>query len=570
MRNGFKLTLMVAIALMGMRASAMVPTINPIPDPIVGDSDGATGTGEFVFPDALNLDQYGSDPDGPSPLIWSYEGVDGKYTFNGVAGLNGADPIDPGALSINDQVLGGEQNPDANAATVTIRNADMSPIGGPNVDDSGIPAGIIDSETRVITLYASDGATVGQRDITVYTDNEGEDRLSINEEFVASDDFAAGPNGWQFTNNASSGTVSSSSDGGELCITVSAAGLNDAFWASPYDVIELTDGSVYIGRYSLNTSQVTVGSVPLVIVSVENSGFGAFDGASLYFADAYFLDNFGGANAPAGHPEGNAQHMTLFTPLAVSTQEWKDNAFNATNDPINDARLRFRILDFEGVGYGAENDSGEVCLNDYQITKVDVGAMARGAALYEDTSLAAGDVHFTAVAGNTTGTFSGGALTLTPTSGNWDNEVITVSPGDGVFDVIAGTGLVDDYPVPWTADGQLFELAIDLSAPSATGETNGPDVIRMGIDAPTQEFIGLTWMTPSLNNIGMPNQGTPQTFRTFVAPNDVTLSTITDNDRLRPRFDALVANNLGWNGNPFGTNAGGITLHNIAVYEVTY
>lgn len=557
MRNGFKLTLMVAIALTGMRASAMAPTMNPIPDPIVGDSDGVSGTNEFVYPDALNLNNYATDPDnGPSPLVWSYEGEDATYTFNGVAGLAPADdPVNPGTKSINDRVVGGEVNPDANLATVTIRNTNLSPIGGPNGPDPG-PAGIIASETKVITLYASDGATYSQKEIVVYSDNEGIDQLSSGEEPVAAGDFAGGPEGWQFTGSA--GVTSSSA--GALCITVPALGDNDAQWASPYDLVELTAGSVYIGRFNLSTSQAVVGNVPLTVVLFENTGFDAFDGANLYFQETYFLDNFGGANTPTGLKE------VLFTPMPVSTQEWNDNAFTPTNDPINDARLRFRILDIGSAFYNANGDSGQVCVLDYAVTKVDISALNRGAAIYEDSSLT--DPEFNVTSFQSTISYAGGNITATPTDGNYEGEIVAITPGDGSFDLIAGTNILDDYPVPFTVDGTWYEVVIGMSAPNASSASNPPDVIRMGMDSPTNEFIGLSWMTPSLNDIATPNVGAEQLYRGFYAPNSVTDSPSPNNQVLRPRFDFLTDPALGFDIGG-AVNAGGTTVHSFAVYEVT-
>lgn len=570
MRNGFKLTLMVAIALIGMRVSAMAPTMNPIPDPIVGDSNGVTGTDEFVYPDALDLDNYASDADGPDALTWSYEGTDDKYSFNGVAGLAPADdPVAPGAKSINDQVLGGEDDPDTNAATVTIRNTDLSPIAGPNVDPGA--AGIVGSETRAITLYVSDGATVSQTEIVVYTENEAGDSLSSGEEEVAGSTFDTDSDGFIYVEEfeLNGGVVNSSSNTGAVCISVTAAGVNGAFWTSPYGLFELTNGSVYIGRFNMNTSQAVVGNVPLTLIHIENESQVQFEAASAYYSEFYFLDNFGGANAP------DAQRMVLFTPPPVSVAEWQNAAFNATNDPINDVRVRFRVLDVDGAGINAEADSGQVCLDDYTITKVDIGAMIRGDEMYNQQNLTATNVQATVLVDSPSAVaFAGGDVTFTPTS-NWDTEIAAVVPGDGnvggATGIIDGNAaMVDEYPVSWDADGNLYEMVIGLSAPSATAENSPPDTYRMGMDAPTQEFIALTQVTAGMDGIGMPNVGAEQLYRGFYAANDVTLSSTANHHRLRPRFDIICNNAKGFSGAPSASNPGGMTVHGIAVYEVTF
>jgi len=572
MRKGFQLTLMVAIALMGMQVSAMAPTMSSIPDVIVGDLEGATGSDEFVFPDALNLSQYASDSDGPNAsLTWSFEDDgDGRYTFNGMIGLAPADdPVAPPAdKSINTDTLGGEDNPDTNDATVTIRNVSLSPIGGPNVATGDTP-GILPGETEIVTLYVSDGATISQTEITVYSDNEGEDRLSSSEDTIYSETFDAGAANWTFKSDfAIGGTVTSSSNTGALCVSVSAAGVNDGQWLSPYDLFELTNNSVYIGRFSLTTGQATVGAVPLVSVLMENASEG-IEAAQLFFGENYFLDNFGGANAPQGHPAGRAQHVVLFTPPPVSNAEWQNGAFLPANDDFNDFRVRMRILDVENVGYGAENDSGQVCLNDVSISKVDIGAFTRGAALYDQQDVSASTYHGTQITG-TTFTYASGDVTIAPSDGNWEVEVAQIFPGDGVGDLAAGgAAIADDYPVAWTED-TLYELVIGVNAPNATGQSNPPDLIRMGLDVPTQEYIGLSQISPALGGIGTPNTGGGQVYRGFYAPNSVSLSTVENHDALRPRFDVITHDAFGWNGNAGNTNAGGIIVEGMAVYPVTY
>lgn len=568
MRNGFKLTLMVAIALIGMRVSAMAPTMNPIPDPIVGDSDGATGTNEFVYPDALNLDNYASDTDGPAALTWSYEGADDKYSFNGAPGLAPADdPVAPPAAAQINEVDTDAAEEDANPATVTIRNTDLSPIGGPNVDP-GAP-GIVGSETRAITLYVSDGATISQTEIVVYTENDADDSLSSGEEAVAGSSFDTSSDGWVYLPEfAIGGTVTSSSNTGAICISVTAAGVNGASWASPYNLFELTNGSVYIGRFNMNTSQAVVGNVPLTLIHIENESQTPFEAASAYYSEFYFLDNFGGANAP------DAQRMVLFTPPSVAVAEWQNAAFNATNDPINDVRVRFRVLDVDGAGINAEADSGQVCLADYSISKVDISAMIRGDEMFNEQNMTAANFQASGLV-NTTVAFAGGDVTVTPQGGNWANELVLVVPGDGnvggTDGIITGNAaMVDEYPISWDANGNMYELEIGLSAPNATAEDSPVDTFRMGLDAPTQEFIGLSQVTAGMDGIAMPNVGAAQLYRGFYAANDVTLSSTANHHRLRPRFDIICNDQKGFSGAAAGTNPGGMTIHGFAVYEVTY
>jgi len=121
MRKGLKLALMtVAIALISVRAMAMAPVINDVPSPIVGNAEPVTGGSNFVFIDAFDLNNYGSDVETTTPeLLWSYTGpgVAGasKYLINGVPPINTSvvDPKSPTtAQTINLTCAVNEWNPD--------------------------------------------------------------------------------------------------------------------------------------------------------------------------------------------------------------------------------------------------------------------------------------------------------------------------------------------------------------------------------------------------------------------------------------------------------------------------
>jgi len=159
MSKGLKLTLVtVAVALMGMSAMAEAPVISDIPSPIVGGGPTISPSDTFVYPDAINLNKYVTDDGGLENVVWSYT-VEGTaiYNINGTEpiDLGTDDPIDPAAT---DKDLGtirnSEKNPDAKVQTITVRNVNLSPYGGPDTDPGD--TGILDSETQVVTLFASD------------------------------------------------------------------------------------------------------------------------------------------------------------------------------------------------------------------------------------------------------------------------------------------------------------------------------------------------------------------------------------------------------------------------------
>ena len=569
MRNGLKLTLsMVAFALTGMQATAMAPTISDIPSPIVGDEGAATGTAVFVFPDAFDIDSYVTDTDGPSAIVWSYDVSSTQiYSFNDADPLGSDDPLNPPA---GKQITAaGQLDPadgDSDVGTVTIRNVHLSPIGGGGPGDTGLATGIVASETQLVTLYASDGATYSSTDVFVYTDNDGSDRLSGSGDVVYEPGTAGiipgGASPWRYTSSLGSPTSSSSASTG-LCISVPAAGLNNAEWFSNYDIISLVANSVYQARIEFTTNQATVGSVPLFSIIWDNSDpDDVFGAANIYSSELFVLDNLGGANAPSGAPNGIAAHYSVFAPSQMLTAQWNANGFTGANDPLNDMRLRFTMADYDGLGYGAESDSGQVCLQDIVVTRYDYNTLTPAAVspAYNVTAMdadaAGGQTHSVSVlitGGTSSVTSTGGDLTILPPAAGWDLEIVEVRPGDTTNDPnTGGAQIVDNYPIAWLAN-TVYMATWELSAPNALSETNPPDVIRFGFDTPTQELIMTTQVTGSLNATATPKQiagsvTAPQPYVAFFHSNAVTDSITSEHNRIRPRLDIICSPQLTYNG----------------------
>lgn len=587
MRNGLKITLsMVAFAFTGMQAMAMAPIIGEIPSPIVGDEGSATGSAVFVYPDALDLPTYVTDSDGPSAIVWSYDVSTAQiYSINGVAPLGTDDPVAPPAAK--QITAAGNLDPadgDSNPATVTIRNIHLSPIGGGGPGDTGLPVGIVASETQLVTLYASDGATYSEKDVFVYTDNDGNDRLSGGGDVVyapGTPALSSGATAWKYFGRDGS-PVSSSSASTGICITVPVGGDNYAEWYSAYNTVSLVANSVYQARINFTTNQATPNQVPLFSFIWDNSDpddpFGA---ANIYASEMFVLDNIGGANAPAGAPNGLAAHYSVFAPPQVLTAQWNANGFTPTNDPINDMRLRFTMADFSSATYGADQDSGRVCLQDIVVTRYDINTLSPQAVspAYNVTNLdvtpAGGQTHTWRALANTRApsvSDAGGNLTIIPPSGGWDFiEVFEVRPGDTNSDVLnGGASLIDNYPLPWTAN-TVYMGTWGMSAPDAISESNPPDLMRFGFDTPTQELSSTGQVSASLQAAAMPKQiagsvTAPQPYVAFFHTNGGTLSTVPEHDRIRPRFDIIVTPDLTYNG--IASNTGGTRIHSEMVQTV--
>lgn len=583
MSKGLKLTLLtVAVALIGMRATAMAPVINDIPSPIVGDEQGSTqsnglGDNDFVYPDAFNPNSLASDSDGPNSLVFSVLSQDDKYLFNGV-GNNTGDPVDPGASGhdiINDADAG-EVNPDANNATVTIRNQDLSPLGNDGNNAEPGATGILPGETSIVTLVASDGASTTEKDFVVYTDNNGVDRISGQEE---GDEVlnltwtGSSPGDWRFFNEfAAFGTVTSSVNNA-LCMESTLTGINGAEWFSPYGEpggIDLVANSIYQFRFNFSTNAATVGATPLYALILDNTdpddGFGALN---LYNQENFRLDNLGGANAPLGGSFGVAEHEFWFTPPPIETAEWNsgtDGVFTAGTDALNDMRIRWRIFDVDGGGWGAETDAGRICMNSVIVNRFPWSSRSVSATPYDVQNVTNATHTVTGLVGSTV-SFSGGDVTVTPTDGNYEVEIASYYPGDTNNNPnVGGPDIVDNYPVDWISNA-IYEVAVGLSAPNQASEDNPVDVYRLGMDGPTQEVITLSAVTASLLGVGMPNQGAAQTYYALVHTGQTTLSNVSEHDRLRPRLDFICTPALSFDG--LSTNAGGMTMHSMTVNQIS-
>lgn len=580
MSKGLQLTLVtVAIALMGMSAMAEAPVIDDIPSPIVGGGSYTTPPNTFVYPDAINLNAYVHDDGGLENIVWSYW-VDGTAIYN----INGTEPLDLGTddaidPAATDKDLGtvrnGEEDLDSKAQTITVRNVNLSPLGGDN-GDPGSTEGILESETQVVTLFASDGSTYTTKEIMVYTDNGGQDRLSPGSEGepVYNADFTNDDNGYS-TGEINSATVSVGANG--ICIEVAADNTNIGTWTSPYPLFEMANNSVYQVRATMNGSQTTVGAVPLWDIVIQNyDSVTGTQGANAYLADYLFLDNENGAYA-VGPSTGISGVELYFVPLAAKLPSWQDSstgAFSTANDAKNDIQLVFRMLDASNTGYGGELDFGQVCVQTLAIERFDLdqnvteGATVMNLAInntnYSGTTLTSMTSYNWATAGQ---------VTISPTGGT-PTDVAQVFPGDGDNLASGGSGAIDDdFPITWEAD-TIYMVEMSVSAPTSGDESQPVDVIQVGIDPPSWENFMLNTVTRgdgTMHNIGMPKSGTAQTYVTFFKSDRVSMTTA-DFKRLRPRVQILDSSALSFgnaSGVPQTTNTGAFTIHGITVKKVT-
>jgi len=475
--------------------------ISNIKDIVVADDTPVSGSNDFVYPDAIDLNTIGSDQDTTSSaLIWSYYDASGHYSINNTPSLTPGEVgvLPPagkriaGPLATNDD----PEAVDSSKFTITVRNTTLSPVGGPNTDPGA--AGIVPGMTDTVLIYASDGDQYTSGGTVIYTDNDGTDRLSpAGGTKIIDLDFTASAQNWfgqtKQATNGGSATFAQTASG--LCLTLSAAGDNVVVWTSPYGLLQLTSNTVYEIRATMNTTQTEQDHIPfwdLGIINLDVSG--AQTGANSYGGNFYFLDNLGDLSNSLGGSQGignfRNEFVVYWTPLSVNLPSWQSTttgAFQPAADAFNDGQLSFRSYDIGSSGYGASADFGTICMSHLAVYSHDISTLQVGATDYSDTSLASGDV--TATGAGTTFTFSGGALTMAPSSGTgWATSQLDIVPGTGTIDTIGGPQPAESWPLTWPSD-RLYMITVNASIPNASVQTAGiPDLFMVLLEGHVQTY----------------------------------------------------------------------------------
>jgi len=613
MKKGLTKTLMaVAVAIMAVQAMAMAPVILDIPSPVVGNAENVTPANGFVYPDAIDLTKFVTDLESqPEQIIWSYTTASApKYRINNVDALDLGtnDGVHPGTSALNNPVGGGEADPDSNPLTITIRNSDLSPLGGAGT----VPgtSGIQDNETQAVTLIASDETTRSMRSFWFYTDNGGADRLSPGTtEIYHYPGTYTSTTGWRYSVITSHGnSYSNGANGAQFCITTVVGTATDgsadqaASWASPYGdhtvtPLQLVANSAYRIRATLSGTQTNADNSPFFDLTVNNSfmeypaGSGSYIGGTAFGGNFYFLCNQGGAEAPL-QADGDKVFTFWWCPPAVSAANWNDTSetglplvggvghpgpFAPSQIESRVFYIEFRILQSaSNLGTNGNRSSGTICLKDLVVERADLSAMVNLTAsspIYNTSNLTAGTIRATAVpTGNATIAFSGGALTITPAgagAGTAGNFIADVSPGDGNIDYFNQNTTADDYPCPM--DNQtLYQISMDLSAPTQ-GDLDHPiGVLFLGADTLTNELICLAWNTPVNAWHHSAPSLTPQSYKAFFYSNYGTLHANQSQfawwSEFRPRIQLGSNSALG----PAETKTGAIKISNIRVDRVQF
>lgn len=565
MRKGFALTLLAGtIAIVQVSIShATAPVVSNPGDVIIGDKENglpATGTNIFVFPDAFNLDTIVTDDATPDAQIkWSFTGGNGNIRINGVQPLanpfpgvgtqgpslsssgptfvngfsgtlvttGGNDPTSPSLanrIDLNDSDAGDPvSGKDANPRTVTFRNFNLTPN---NTTPNFGPAGFIAGQTYMITLFASDCATYGQRTITVFTARNTSDALSGGGTTVLRTvDFTTTTDGWVGGTRAGfGGTVASGSSG--LCMTVPGPGNNDVLWVSPNGYVSLVAGTYFRIRTTVSTDATAAGTIPLWFFEFDNffggngNNYGGFD---------WILDVDGGAQG-IGRPNGRTVYDFWAFPNAVALPQWDAAAFTAGADAVNDMRLIFEIID-ANAALVTQNDAGTICIRRIEISSilrnnVQVESVVFNAPI--DTS-----THFptaTSDFGSRTSTIDNNTDSINVQLGTTGDVRVTM----GFFNNSLPNLNQQLYPAVW-AGNSLYRAKMRVRATAAG--TNPVDAVFVAVDVTNSELGGFSLTTRSGGSVmvfaASPNT-TAATYEQVIDGQNATSSLTPDANRIRP------------------------------------
>jgi hypothetical protein len=383
---------------------------------------------------------------------------------------------------------------------------------------------------------------------------------------------------------------------------VTAAGGNIGEWVSPYGIIPLVNNNAWRIRANMSSNQTTALSGPLWDIIIRNLNIDGSVGDDAYLADYFWFDNTGSANRIGTSP-GLTTFDLWYAPSPLLQGRWRSTsagAFTGANDARNDLRLNFRVLDSDSAGIGGEVDSGQICLTGLTIDRFDLSKLyvTGNADVYNLNPVISGingvrvidlltQFGITSGAGSTKD-FSTAPLTIGPADPlGWLTEITGITPGDNNDPVASspaygtGTDTIDNYPIVWEGN-VLYQLLVELTAPDATSETNGPDAIRLGFDAKSIEIFADSYITTGMGAVGMPKRTTSltnggsgtalgiQTYTMFLWSHNATLSPVPNIGRLRPRIDIMNTTNFNRPTAGVLRNLGSVRIHSIKVRKVQF
>lgn len=347
-----------------------------------------------------------------------------------------------------------------------------------------------------------------------------------------------------------------------LCMSVPDTGDNLVIWASPEGYIELISNTIYCARIDASTDTVNPDSIPLFFYAYDNffsSGMG-----NNYGGFSWVLDVAGGAQG-LGRAQGLNELKFISTPNAVELAPWNGIAFTAQNDPINDMRALFEVID-ANASLLTDNDFGNI-----YVSSIEISAIPRDV-------LSTMGTPFNPVIDSSTH-YASNVFSSPGTTAIIDdvNDFVSVQMGTtgdvrveiGYFDPeadgVAGGqfGPLELYPVVWGAN-MLYRARSRVSPFAAVVEGSGAsispvDSVLLAIDTATNELGSVHFSTAGSGS--MFQAASPSSagqYESYFYSHNATLSAVPDSGRLRPLvffFNTDAINGPGTGGDPFAVSS---------------
>jgi hypothetical protein len=554
MKKGLMALITVTLAFVQVSNSfAEAPVIADPGDVIIGDIEDGTASNLFVFPDAINLRSIfvSDDTENSTSLKWSYFEPTGMIVINGTPSLTAPltvlgqnDPTDPATSRRLDNAANNDDAyaDDSDPLTLTFRNVTLSPEAGPNVEPGVV--GIVASQTKTVSLFASDCSTYTQIDILVFTANNTTDGISggsVTPTFVSDSDFAGTGSTLGWTGGAAfglPGTFTSGASGLCLQVGASAPGAATAYAVetfSPQEFIALVDLRIYKVRHQMGTTQTNPDAIPLWSFTSDN-----FDGGTGFVSfgtDNFFVSTLGGS-AGIGVLRNNFQ--SWIGPNSVTHGPWRgaagtNGAFDPANASFTGIRIRYVANDANGAVQAVTDDTGTICVERTRVDSIPVNLLL-GVNVFAppiDSSTHAFDPIPGVPAGTTSidnGTDSAeialpgptGTMNTDTTANQFiPNDASVATAGDPNF----GRNPLKFDPATWQANS-LYELQVDLRA--ETTDLNPIGLITLNMNVPTSEQGAVAWQSRGPTGGALFRASSPKTttgtFRSFWFSHNVTLA----------------------------------------------
>ncbi|MBI1785498.1 exo-alpha-sialidase [Candidatus Sumerlaeota bacterium] len=320
---------------------------------------------------------------------------------------------------------------------------------------------------------------------------------------------------WTGVTTRGNGSTQICADG--LCLAVPAAGENIAQFISPERTLPLVANTIWRLSAEVSTDQTDRDAIPMWQMGYDNmnSDFGKGDN---YGGMTCFLDAAKGSQG-IGRRNGRTNFETWIMPVAGMTPQWNGalsddtlGAFAPENDPFNDIRLWFRVTDLESGGYGANLDSGTICLRSLRARRYSLADLQPSETLYGTPISNATHWAYDRRRGSTQSPMLA-AIDDTAHLAHYQldttNDIATFMSARDLRPPLGRYKTPSFYPIKWT-DNTLYRVTAQIQLAETSTGLDPVDMIRLNVETATKELIQTNWTSRGADEVNMLRAGSPR------------------------------------------------------------